>query len=91
LSYQKKRLVSSDQMEPGMIQYDKILGWKLKPYWSGKHYNYDVRYTTNKQGFRGRETAKKGRSYAVIGDSFTFGIGVENEETFVSLLDKKSR
>jgi len=92
LSYQKKMVVSSDQMEPGMIQYDKILGWRLKPYWSGKHHNYDydVSYTINKQGFRGREVARNGPSYAVIGDSFTFGIGVEDEETFVSLLDKNS-
>lgn len=91
LSYQKQTIASSDKMEPGMIQYDRILGWKLKPYWSGKHHNYDydVSYTINEQGFRGRTISEKLNSYAVIGDSFTFGIGVEDEETFVALLDEK--
>ena len=84
-------------MEPGMIQYDRQLGWKLTPGWSGKHHNYDydVTYTINKRGFRGAifssELAGNGSSYTVIGDSFTFGVGVNDEETFVSLLDKKNR
>lgn len=90
LSYQKQTIVSSDKMQPGMIQYDKQLGWKLKPYWSGKHHNfdYDVNYTINKHGFRGRAFAKNKTSYAIIGDSFTFGVGVNDKETFVALLDK---
>jgi len=74
-----------------MILYDAQLGWKLKPYWSGKHhhFDYDVSYTINKDGFRGK-TAFKNGGYAVVGDSFSFGLGVNDNETFTSLLNNNN-
>jgi lysophospholipase L1-like esterase len=89
LSYQKRMIISSDHMDPGMIQYDKQLGWKLKPHWSGNHhhYDYDVSYTINKDGFRGLTAVPNKAFYSIVGDSFTFGLGVNDDETFVSLLN----
>jgi len=75
-----------------MILYDAQLGWKLKPYWSGKHhhYDYDVSYTINKDGFRGETAFNNTGGYAVVGDSFSFGLGVNDDETFTSLLNNNS-
>lgn len=91
LSYQRQSVESSEYMEPGMIVYDAQLGWKLKPYWSGKHhhYDYDVEYNINREGFRDDDTAIKKGSISVVGDSFSFGLGVNDQETFVSILNKK--
>jgi len=96
LRYQRQsieqKINSSEQMDPGMILYDAQLGWKLKPYWSGKHhhYDYDVTYNINKDGFRGYDTRVEGIEYAVVGDSFSFGLGVNDDETFTALLNKDS-
>ena len=72
-----------------MIVYDAKLGWKLKPYWSGKHhhYDYDVEYNINSDGFRGTDAAVKEGGISIVGDSFSFGLGVNDDETFTSLLN----
>lgn len=53
---------------------------------------FDIRINVNSSGFRGPELARDktaGRKRIVfVGDSFTFGWGVNEEETFVSLLQK---
>lgn len=80
-------------MEPGMIQYDELLGWKLNPGWSGNHhhYDYEASYTINTDGFRNQNISRVDEpSYSVIGDSFTFGLGVDDDETFVSIMNKKN-
>ncbi len=91
LSYQRQSIELSEHMEPGMIVYDAQLGWKLKPYWSGKHhhYDYDVEYNINPDGFRGTDARVKEVDISVVGDSFSFGLGVNDDETFVALLNKK--
>ena len=83
---------NSEQMDPGMILYDAQLGWKLKPYWSGKHhhYDYDAVYTINREGFRGSVVRPEDVDYAVVGDSFSFGLGVNDDETFTALLNVSS-
>jgi len=90
LLYQRQSIELSDHMEPGMIVYDAQLGWKLKPYWSGKHqhYDYDVAYNINRDGFRGIDTQAKEGGFSVVGDSFSFGLGVNDDETFVALLNE---
>lgn len=82
----------SEQMEPGMILYDAQLGWKLKPYWSGKHhhYDYDVSYNINREGFRGTDAPAADSFYSIVGDSFSFGLGVNDDETFAALLNRGS-
>lgn len=83
----------SEQMDPGMIQYDAQLGWKLQPYWSGKHhhYDYDVTYNISRNGFRDSgvpgDVPDDETGYAVVGDSFSFGLGVNDDETFTALLN----
>jgi len=93
LNYQRQSINRSEHMEPGMIVYDAQLGWKLQPYWSGKHhhYDYDVEYNINRDGFRGIDTRDRESGIAVVGDSFSFGLGVNDEETFVSLLNQKQQ
>ena len=92
LRYRKHFIQKSDALDPGLVVYDRYLGWTPAPNWQGghRHHDFDVRYTTNAYGFRGRfETPsdQKVRRYAIVGDSFTFGLGVNDEETFVHLLN----
>jgi hypothetical protein len=97
LDWNQSRISSSEQMSPGLITYDNELGWRLNPNWQGshEHYDYSVRYTTNHLGFRGQfeRDRKHGvrTRYAMLGDSFTFGLGVEDKNTFtVELNDMDS-
>lgn len=74
---------------------DPSTGWRMRPniteYLSGisaKH-GYRVNYRSNEQGFRseldfGRAASPK--RIVLVGDSFTFGTGVELEKTFGELL-----
>ena len=61
LRFKKQHIESGDHLDYGMMVYDKYLGWKLTPNWDGrhKHYDYDVRYSTNSQGFRNDFTTKQ--------------------------------
>lgn len=74
----------------------------LRPGSSGKQYfgsnptgyfdeGATLTYTINSLGFRGRETTLEKPEGTVriigVGDSFTFGSGVRNEDTFLSVLE----
>ncbi|MCP4254935.1 MAG: hypothetical protein GY775_16325 [Candidatus Scalindua sp.] len=94
LRYKSHGIRGSDHIDYGMIAYDKYLGWKLTPNWDGqhKHYDFDVSYSTNSHGFRNNSHTKQeqvGLSYAFVGDSFTFSFGVNDNETFIHLLNSK--
>lgn len=95
LRFRKQAIQKSDALAPGLVVYDRYLGWTLAPNWQGghRHHDFDVGYTTNAYGFRGRfETplGPKVRRYAFVGDSFTFGLGVNDDETFVHLLNSRA-
>ena len=93
LRYQDRLIAHSEHMEPGLIRYNADLGWQLTPGWSGvhHHYDYDVEYDIDASGFRvDPHAGKTGSRVAVLGDSFTFGLGVANDETFVSRLNAGS-
>jgi lysophospholipase L1-like esterase len=82
---------SRERMAPGFLVYDPTLGWRMAARWSGRHvhYDFDAQYTTNAQGLRGTEwldPAIGNRRIAFLGDSFTFGLGVNDDETFVARL-----
>lgn len=84
----------SDHLDQGLIKHDRHLGWRLTPNWTGKHkhYDFDVTYTTNSYGFRGdfmAESKRSGSKVAFVGDSFTFSFGVNDQETFVHLLNSR--
>ncbi|MEX0753219.1 MAG: hypothetical protein WD073_09890 [Xanthobacteraceae bacterium] len=79
---------------------DDELGWVLKPRvdarvyhqnrWTGAYY-YDTRVRTNGDGFRARSTDEQTavETAAAIGDSWTFGTAVNNEETYPSQLAER--
>jgi len=83
----------SDQMEPGMIQREPKAGWKLSAGWKGTHQHHDfsVAYSVDSSGRRFDPTVQNGASnwVATVGDSFTFGLGVEDAETFTALLNRQ--
>ncbi len=88
---------AQEWMAPGLLLYDAQLGWRLAPDWKGRHrhYDFDVTYSTNGLGLRGEwpqldPDAGNQRRVALVGDSFTFGIGVDDGETFASLLGRSS-
>jgi len=92
LRSKQARIAGSDRMDPGMIRYDRGLGWRLVPEWQGRHrhYDFDVQYTINPYGFRSAFMGppRPDRStYAIVGDSFAFGLGVNDADTFVHRLN----
>ena len=94
LRYQEQPEQKIDLLDHGLINYDRKLGWKLTPRWHGNHRHHDfkVSYNTNQYGFRGKFTnpgGPDGRHIAFLGDSFTFGFGVNDHETFVHKLSIK--
>lgn len=80
----------SEKMDPGLIQQNKLLGWDLQPDWRGQHQHmdYDVHYNIAFNGVRTSPNRVGLQPIGlVVGDSFTFGLGVEDNETFTSLLN----
>jgi hypothetical protein len=96
LSITDRRAIATATLDPGLIVHDSERGWRLAPDWKGRHRDdgYDVRYTTNRYGYRGdfeqAFSPAKSRRYAVLGDSITFGFGVNDGETFVDLLNQRA-
>ncbi len=86
-----ERLLHSDLFVP-----DPVLGWRARPHHVFVHKLHGGRATTirtNGQGFRDRDRDPARRlgqhRILVVGDSFVFGWGVENDETFVHRLDQQ--
>ena len=91
---------SPPPLYPGDIQAvidkssDPLIGWKLPPssVASEEKEEYRVSYTANALGFRStREFVPESTSRPVLflGDSYTFGSGVRDDETFVSVLERR--
>lgn len=96
LRWREARLRHSDRLDPGMLRYDPRLGWRLTPGWQGthRHHDFTAQYRINPEGFRhdpALPASRRGRRVAVVGDSFTFGLGVHDGETFVSRLNRDGR
>lgn len=83
-------------IETGNIyKYNPIWGWELIPNTQSeiRTLDYNVIYKINANGFRDDKNysfSKKIKRIAVLGDSFTFGIGVDNNKTFSKILEEKS-
>ncbi|WP_198262955.1 SGNH/GDSL hydrolase family protein [sulfur-oxidizing endosymbiont of Gigantopelta aegis] len=91
LSWHQNSIARSSKMATGMMHYHPELGWALTPNWKGEHSHHDfsVTYSTDEHGFRQQPREGKsttGRKIALIGDSFTFGFGVNDYETFAAKL-----
>ncbi len=78
--------------------YDAVIGWKLAPGEPIRETtaDYDVTYEVNAQGFRSSHdfaarppASSVTRRIAFLGDSFTFGSGVREEETFVAGVERR--
>lgn len=83
------RIEGADLLERGLTTYDPQLGWRLSPSWRGRHrrHEFDAGYATNALAFRGPESAAREPAALWLGDSFTFGFGVDDGATFVDRLD----
>ena len=72
-----------------------VYGIGLRPGISGRHVNpeFDYPFSHTRQGLRGQrlisaeKTAAQPTRVLVLGDSFTYGVGSANDETFVARID----
>lgn len=75
--------------------YDAILGWAHQPNQSGtfKHRDFSVSVKINSHGLRDKDypltRTEKGR-ILVMGDSFGWGFGVEHEEIFSEIIERRN-
>jgi hypothetical protein len=71
--------------------YDPDLGWRNAPEWSLDEPNLTI--TINSHGLRGPERAYAKpagvRRILILGDSYTFGYGVNDDETYPAYLETK--
>jgi len=92
------RLIPAKDYDPGQISAglmipDTGLGWVLQPGFEGQHLHQDfsVTYRVTETGFRKTRPQPLDPSRPVVlilGDSYTFGLGVEDDQTFSSLLSR---
>lgn len=91
LSWYSTSIAQSSKMDSGLMGYHYKLGWSLSPSWSGhhEHHDFEVMYSTNRDGLRFQPDFldTKAKKVAVLGDSFTFGYGVNDNETFTNKLN----
>lgn len=87
-----------------ILIFDKEIGWMGKPNSTGYYdrfsldgkfknsskYVYAEHFSTNSLGFKDREHSfDENYKIIVLGDSFTWGMGVNNSEVFTSILENK--
>lgn len=74
--------------------YDEVLGWRLKPVYQGRFRSKEffIDININSLGLRGKEYSiertEKNR-ILLIGDSFGWGWGVEERQTFSEILESR--
>lgn len=73
-------------------EFNETLGFKYKPNlnMAQKSIEYQVIFKTNAKGYRDTNKEKHLPNFVFLGDSFTVGYGVEENQTFVSLLENTS-
>ncbi|MFK7773975.1 MAG: SGNH/GDSL hydrolase family protein [Saprospiraceae bacterium] len=83
------RLVEPQQLAPVKFMYDKEIGLIHVPHLKGVEYrpkNYNIKFTNGEDGFRithkGELPNFVNKKIMFIGDSFTYGKGVNDQETF---------
>lgn len=92
--YKSKFLTDGNQFV--FFEFDETLGWKCKPNINGQFKRgeeFDTTISTNSLGMRDKEYSlvKPTGKYrlAVLGDSFTWGFGVQNEDNYTEVLEKE--
>lgn len=79
----------AQHMDPGLIEHHPRFGWQLARNWQGTHVHDDYTAEYRTTPFRTRTTggvAHGAGELVLIGDSFTFGLGVTDDATFAALL-----
>ncbi len=83
------------QAERNFWAYDPVLGWAHQPGQRGRfsHRDFSVSVSINSYGLRDREYPLErvpgNRRMLVLGDSFTWGFGVEQDEAFSEILERR--
>ncbi|MES1240537.1 MAG: GDSL-type esterase/lipase family protein [Acidobacteriota bacterium] len=84
-------------VSPGLYQPDAPRRYRIAPGFRGRITNqaeFDTGVETNRAGLRGPEVGPKpagGLRLLAVGDSFTFGVGAEQEETWPARLERRMR
>jgi len=76
---------SNDNAPTSNIVHNRRLGWIMKPFYKNRGVSH------NSYGFRGSrefDFFPQGKRILFIGDSFTYGLGVNDEETFAASLEQ---
>lgn len=79
---------------PAMFDDSNVMPYRLRPNYTGRLASpeFDTRVSINAVGYRGRDfSVAKGtaRRVLTIGDSFTFAWGVNDEQGYPALLQRK--
>lgn len=88
------RIFNPQPIRPAVFQVDPVYGLKMAPGLKGynKEKEYIQRFSLNSLGFRDKEhTAKKADNVfriICLGDSFTWGAGVEEDKTYPRELER---
>ncbi len=75
-------------------EHDSLLGWRLRPNAAGRFAkrDFDCAVSINSAGFRDREFPVRkpagARRIAILGDSMTWGFGVDNDSCFAKVLER---
>ena len=86
--------VPNIQIGPSFKQPDAQLGMVQRTNFEGRRYTheYDMHWSTGSQGFRGGSysyaTPDTGVRIASLGNSHTFGVGVQDDETYSALTER---
>ena len=84
-------------VSPGLYEPDAPRRYRIAPGFRGRITNqaeFDTEVVTNRAGLRGPEAGSKpagGLRILAIGDSFTFGVGARQEETWPAQLERRMR
>jgi len=79
------------QFSPDCARFDENLGYTLKPgqcFFSGNEFSNT--YRVNRAGLRDDEASLDHPEIIITGDSFAMGWGVEQEETYAQLLERRT-
>ena len=86
-SYWRARLRQQSAPSADNTIYDEELGWRMKPF----YVDQSEGVYHNSQGFRGDQefiSSPQSTRILAIGDSFTYGLGVPDHETYPALLSQ---
>ncbi|MHA2231883.1 MAG: SGNH/GDSL hydrolase family protein [Candidatus Hodarchaeales archaeon] len=97
IPYEKFKVETPNPERAIFWHFDPLLGWKHKPFQEGRFrtQDFDVQVKINAQGLRDRPYSyqRKDGVFRIIalGDSFTWGFGVEQDEIFTEIMEKNLR